>query len=112
MTEYFTQAQAIAAVSGLSKARLLAFSNAKLVVPCLYTAGPVYRPVELARLALLCDLADHFDMDGDALGLVIALIDQLHTARLRLRAVAEAKEPELQDLRLRVGARFVGFLAD
>jgi chaperone modulatory protein CbpM len=112
MTEYYTQSQAITLVPSLSHARLKAFMEADLIMPQALPDGPVFRPVDLARLALLCDLADQFDMDGDALGVVIALIDQLHTARLRLRAMAQAMEPEPQDLRLRVGARFVGFLAD
>ena len=111
MTEYITQDQAIAAVPGLSKARLCAFQNADLITPTASTAGPMFRPADLARLALLCDLADHFDLEGDALGVVIGLIDQLHVARQRLFAWAEAMEPEPHDLRQRVGARFVGILA-
>jgi hypothetical protein len=35
----------------------------------------------------------------------------LHTARLRLCAIAQAMEDEPQDLRQRVGARLIGILA-
>ena len=111
MTEYFTQRQVIAAVPGLSPARLAAFLDADLMVPAQSTAGPMYRPVDLARLELLCDLADQFELRADALGVVIGLIDQLHAARLRLHAMAQAMEAEPQDLRARVGARLVGILA-
>lgn len=111
MTEYFTQDQAIAAVPRLSQSRLVAFLDADLVVLHSLGAGPVFRPIDLARLALLCDLADQFDLDGDALGVVIGLIDQLHTARHALHAMAQAIEAEPRDLRARVGARFVGILA-
>ena len=79
MTEHVTQEQAIAAVPGLSQARLAAFLDADLLVPLTFTDEPEFRPIDLARLALLCDLADHFDLEGDALGVVIGLIDQLHT---------------------------------
>jgi chaperone modulatory protein CbpM len=111
MTEYVTQDQAIAAVPGLSRLRLKAFLAADLITPQATAAGPLFRPIDLARLALLNDLADHFDLEGDALGVVIGLIDQLHATRHRLFAMAQAMEAEPQDLRHRVGARFVGILA-
>jgi chaperone modulatory protein CbpM len=111
MTAYFTREQAIAAVPGLSQARLAAFQEAELVAQTPSARGPMFRAIDLARLELLCDLADHFDLQGDALGVVIGLIDQLHTARLRLHAMAEAMEAEPQELRQRVGARFVTILA-
>ncbi len=111
MTDTITQDQVLAAVPGLSHARLLGFLEAELIMPQTSATGPLFRPVDLARLALLADLADHFDLEGDALGVVIGLIDQLHATRLRLFAMAQAIEAEPQDLRSRVGARFVGILA-
>jgi chaperone modulatory protein CbpM len=111
MIEYFTHDQAIAAVAGLSKSRLASFQAADLIQPTPTTSGQVWTTVDLARLALLCDLADHFDLEGDALGVVIGLIDQLHDTRQRLFAMAQAIEDEPQDLRRRVGTRFLGILA-
>ena len=110
MTGFITQDEIIAAVPGLSHARLAAFLEADLVMPTSSATGPVFRPIDLARLELICDLADHFDLEGDALGVMIELIDKLHTARLHLHAMAQAIEAEPQDLRQRVGARFVGIL--
>ena len=112
MTEYFTQNQAIAAVAGLTPALLGDFQRADLITPTHVPDGLMFRSVDLARLELLCDLVDQFDLDTDALGVVIGLIDQLHTARLRLFAMARAIEAEPQDFRHRVGARFVGILTD
>lgn len=111
MTEYVTQDQTVAAVPGLSQERLFGFLSADLIRPQTSASGPLFHPIDLARLALLCDLADHFDLEGDALGVVIGLVDQLHATRLRLFAMAEALEAEPQELRSRVGARFVGILA-
>lgn len=110
MTEYFTQTQVVAAIPGLSQARLAAFLEADLIIPLSPAADPLFRPIDLARLELLCDLADHFDLDDDALGVVIGLIDQLHTARARLHAMAQAMEEEPQDLRQRVSARIIAYL--
>ena len=111
MTTYFTFNQTIGAVPGLSQPQLVGFLDADLVRPTLTADGPVFRAADLARLELLCDLADQFDLAADALGVVIGLIDQLHDTRRHLHAMAEAMEGEPQDLRARVGARFVGILA-
>ncbi len=111
MTEYFTRDQAMAAVPGLSLPRLASFHAAGLIAPSSATHGPVLTAADLARLALLCELADHLDLDDDALGVVISLIDQLHDTRQRLFAMAQAMQAEPQDLRQRVGARFLGILA-
>ncbi len=110
MTTYFTFNQTIAAVPGLSLPQLVAFLDVDLVRPTLSADGPVFRAADLARLELLCDLADQFDLAADALGVVIGLIDQLHDTRRQLHAMAAAMEAEPQDLRQRIGARFVGIL--
>ena len=110
MIEYYTQQQVVAAVPGLSQARLAAFLQAKLVFPLQSPSGPLFRPIDLARLELLGDLADHLDMKADALGVVITLIDQLHASRRNLHAMAQALADEPQDLRQRVGARVIGIL--
>lgn len=110
MTTYFTLDQVISTVPGLSQPQLAAFLDAELVHPTLTADGPVFCTIDLARLELLCDLADQFDLQADALGVVIALIDQLHHARRHLRAVAQAMDAEPQDLRSRVGARVVSIL--
>lgn len=111
MMAYFTPHQAVAAVPGLSDAVLATFLEAGLVVPTASSLGPVFRQSDLARLELLCDLADSFGFDGEGLAVVIELIDQLHDTRRHLHAMARAMEAEPQDLRQRVGSRVVGILA-
>ncbi len=111
MITYFSRQQTIAAVPGLSDTGLAMFLEAGLVVPTSSSLGPVFGQGDLARLALLCELADNFDFDGDGLAVVMGLIDQLHDTRRRLNAMAEAMEAEPQDLRHRIGERFVGILA-
>lgn len=111
MTDCFTFAQAVAHVPGLTHTRLEAFIAADLVLPACAADVPSLCAADLARLQLLCELADHFDLDADALGVVIGLIDQLHDARQRLFAIAQAMEAEPQDLRARIGTRLIGLLA-
>ena len=107
MTARFTEDEAIAAVSRLTRTRLVAFLEAELVVPVQSDSGPVFYQIDLARIELLCDLADHFDLKGDALGVVMSLIDQLHTARHSLHAIAEVLQAEPAEVRQRVGARLI-----
>ncbi len=111
MTIYFTRHQTFAAVPGLSETVLATFIDAGLVVPTASSFGPVFREDDVARLALLCELADSFGFDGEGLAVVIELIDQLHDARRHLHAMAKSMEAEPQDLRHRIGERFVGILA-
>ena len=111
MSRYFTEDQALAAVPNLTKSQLVIFLAEGLISAQPSREGPLFRAVDLARLALLSDLTDHFDLEGDALAVVIELIDQLHTTRQHLRAMARAIEVEPQELRARVGARFIGLLA-
>jgi len=104
MTRYLTQDEVIAALPHLTRPRLMAFIAAEVVVPVVSPGGPLFRDLDLARLDLLCDLADPFDLEGDALALVITLIDQLHASRHRLRLIAAALAAEPAEVRARVGA--------
>jgi len=110
MSEIFTEAQAISLITRLTRTRLVGFVEAELVRPAAEAGGWTFAQADLARLELLCDLADAFDLDGDALGVVIGLVDQLHEARASLRAMAEAIEAEPAELRARLGLRLVAIL--
>lgn len=112
MTHHLTEDEVIAAIPGLTRTRLLTFIKTEVVIPLrLDQAGdpsPVFRQVDIARLQLLCELADDLEMDEAALGVVITLIDQLHAARNDLRAIARAVQAEPPDVRARIGAALVG----
>ena len=110
MTVFMSEADTILAVARLTHSRLQAFISAEVMVPVQSPDGPLFGPVDLARLELLCDLAEHFDLEGDALGVVMGLIDQLHSTRRRLHAVARALEAEPIEVRHRIGVRIVAGL--
>jgi len=65
----------------------------------------VYRRVDIARLELLCDLCDDFDLNDDALGIVMGLVDQLHGTRSDLVALMRALGEESDEVRARVTKR-------
>ena len=100
----FTEVQTLAAIPGLTRLRLTAFVQARIVMPLHAETGPVFRQADLARIELLCELAEEFGLDEDGLGLVMSLLDQLHAARRDLRAIAAAVAEEAPEVRARIGA--------
>ena len=86
MSERYTEEQAVAAVARLTRSRLTTFVEAEIVTPLHTETGLAYRQVDLVRMELLCELSDQFEIEEDALGVVISLIDQLHTTRADLHA--------------------------
>jgi chaperone modulatory protein CbpM len=106
MTDRFSEDEIIVTVTGLTRQRLVQFVEAEFVCPVQTDAGPVYRGIDQARLELLCELSEQFDLEDDALGVVISLVDQLHGVRAELRSVLDAVEAEHPDVRDRI-ARLV-----
>lgn len=100
MIEYFTVEQTLQRVTRLSRTRLTALIEVEAVIPAQADAGPLFGPGDLARLDLLCEFADIYDMEPEALAVMITVIDQLHTARrdrhMLLDAV-RAEAPEVQE---------------
>ena len=107
MTQIFTEDDTVAAIAWLTHSRLDMLVSAALVAPLQTDAGRLYRPVDLARLALLCDLAEQFDLTEDALAIVMSLVDALHTARFNLHCVAAALAAEPAKVQERVAKRFL-----
>ena len=103
MTEYLSEDQAISAVARLTRVQLVAFVEAEIIIPVMTETGPAFRKIDIMRLELLCELSEQFDMQDDALGVVISLVDQLHGIRAELRAVLDAVEIVQPVVRQRIG---------
>lgn len=102
---YFSEAEVLLAVPRLTLPRLQEFVTARIILPVQQADVWVYRRIDLARIELLCDLTEEFDLDDDALGLVIGLVDQLHEARRELRAICAAVAEEPSEVRNRIGGK-------
>lgn len=102
MTEIYTEEQTLTLVARLTRTRLTALVEAEAVVPTRGAAGPMFRRSDLARLDLLCEFAEVYDMEPDALALVITLIDQLHSARHDLHLLRDALRGEPSEVRTRI----------
>jgi len=100
---HYTEDDVIARITLLTRPQLISFVRAEIVMPLQSESGPVYRQIDLARIELLCELCDQYDLQEDALGMVMSLVDQLHGVRAELRVVLEAIEAEQADVRARLG---------
>ena len=61
--------------------------------------GVVYHSIDVARLELACELHEQYDMEADALSMMISLIDQMHGLRAELREVLNAVEAQPDPVR-------------
>lgn len=104
MTDFFSEDEVVITVTRLTRSQLFQFIEGELVKPQRDTGGYVFRPIDIARLELLCDLSQDLDLDETALGIVISLIDQLHGARQEVSAMAHAIDILPSEVRDRVFA--------
>ena len=99
MTEHYTEDQALGQVVHLTRSRLTALIDAGAIQPARGDGGLVFGAGDMARLALLSELADLYDMQPEALAVLITVIDQMHAARRdrsALLAAIAAETPEVQ----------------
>ncbi|MDP5307535.1 hypothetical protein [Paracoccus spongiarum] len=104
MVRYYSETEVITLIEDLSPPRLKAYLSARIVHPVTTPQGLGYRDADLARLQLLCDLSEAYDLPEDALQMVMSLVDQLNTARGDLRALMRAVSSEPDEVRRRIQA--------
>lgn len=105
MTTFYTEEQVISVVGRLSRVHLISYIQADIVRPISTEDGLRFRAIDIARLELLCDLSEHFEIEEDTIGLVVTLIDQLNDARTDLTALVEAVAAEPHEVRASIGRR-------
>ena len=102
MTGHYSETDVVAILDDLDPARLGFFVRSRVVTPVVTPQGHVFTDTDLARLQLLCDLSEFYDLPEDGLRLVMSLIDQLNTARGDMRALIEARASEPAEVRGRI----------
>lgn len=107
MTERFTQSEAIAAVARLTETRLTAYLALGVVRPDRSSGALSFRRIDIARLDLICELSETYELEDEALATMLSLLDQLHAARRDLRAMAGAVAMEAPEVAARVAAALV-----
>ncbi len=94
-----TEEELIQAISRLTSDRLTEYLAAEIVIPEQSDQGVVYHSIDVARLELACELHEQYDMEADALSMMISLIDQMHGLRAELREVLNAVEAQPDPVR-------------
>ena len=104
-TRFYSETEVVARVEGLTVARLRAFVAAECLAPAERDGRLAFAEADLARARLLAELVTDFDLDADAAGMVISLVDQIHGLRRALRQLGEAVASEPGDVRERIRIR-------
>lgn len=102
MTRYYSETEVVTLIDDLTPPRLQTFLRAHIVQPVTTPEGPGYREADVARLQLLCDLSESYQLPEDSLQMVMSLIDQLNTARGDMRALMRAVASEPDEVRVRI----------
>ncbi len=102
MARLYSRAEVIAELDDLTPDRLDLFTRTGLIAPLTTAQGEAFDEAGAARLQLLCDLAECYDLTGDALALVMSLIDQLNSARGDMRALMRAVADQPDEVRGRI----------
>ncbi|TBN37766.1 hypothetical protein EYE42_14060 [Paracoccus subflavus] len=108
MARHYSETEVVAILEGLDPARLRFFVKSHVVTPLVTPHGHAFTETDVARLQLLCDLSEFYDLPEDALCMVMSLIDQLNTARGDMRALIQALASEPAEVRGRIMAHVHG----
>jgi chaperone modulatory protein CbpM len=109
MTQIYTSEQAIAAIAPLTAERLSHFEQLRIIAPVNTPDGPRYHVLDIRRITLLCELTDDFEVNEDALVIIMSLIDQLHGAHCKLEHVVRAIAQEPSETKVRLSQRLYDF---
>ncbi len=107
MKRYYSETEVVAEVNGLTVVQLRAFVAAECLTPAERDGRMAFVEADVARARLLAELASDFELDADAAGLVVSLIDQIHGLRRQLRALGEAVADEDAAARARIRSRLL-----
>jgi chaperone modulatory protein CbpM len=72
--------------------RLQIFIERGWISPPVVDGRPVFRDVDVARAALIADLADQMGVNDEGVDLVLDLLDQLYSLRLAFGTLIDALE--------------------
>ena len=108
MTRFYSETEVVARVEGLTVARLRSFVAAECLAPAEREGRLAFAEADVARVQLLAELEQDFDLDAEAAGMVISLVDQIHGLRRALRRLGEAVGSEPDEVRARIRSRLAG----
>lgn len=105
MNILYTEEEILSSVGRATRQQLTVWIDADLVRPTMSEGGHRFSQMDVARLELICDLCETFDLEDDALSMVLSLLDQLHGVRAELLSFTKAIADEPETVRARIAAR-------
>ncbi len=97
-----TRAEILDALPELTEGELDALIRFSVISPVQSARGPLFRELDVARLQLILELEDCYQLDREGLALVMSLIDQLNGLRGDMRAMLRAVASETPETRARL----------
>jgi len=94
--------QLLSRVAGIDRDDLDLWVEEGWVRPALHQGRPVFRDVDVARVRLIVEIRDDFNVRRENIPLILSLIDQVHGLRGELRSLAEAVDAQPVDVRRRI----------
>ncbi len=91
--------EALAAVARISREDLDLWIRRQWVRPQPEGSGWRFAEVDVARIALICELRDDLRLDDEAMPVVLSLLDQVYELRRRLRALGAAVAAQPYEVR-------------
>ena len=85
--------------SGLDRIELLRWVENRWVLPERQGGSWVFREVDVARVELILEIRREWELDDDAMPLVLGLLDQIYELRRQLRRLCDAVAAQPAEIR-------------
>lgn len=93
-----TQEEVLNTVEGLSNSLLEICLEEGWINPVRTHQGPSFARIDIVRLQLIVTLRHDLDVNDESVPIILALIDQIHGLRYKLRSLTEAVEAQPRDI--------------
>jgi chaperone modulatory protein CbpM len=102
------ESELIARFTCLERQVLIAWIEEGVIAPHRDAEGYLFDQVDESRVALACDLHYRMGLEHASLPVILSLIDQLHEARHRLKALTQALAGQPEAVRREIAAWMAG----
>jgi chaperone modulatory protein CbpM len=85
--------------SGLDRIELLRWVENRWVLPERQSGSWVFHEVDVARVELILEIRREWELDDDAMPLVLGLLDQIYELRRQLRRLCDAVAAQPAEIR-------------
>lgn len=99
-----TEVDLVRRIDGLTVEELHYCVQRGWLAPSTGGGGTYFLEVDVARLRFVRELRFDLEVDEDAIPMLLSLVDQVHTLRHELRAVAEAIQEQPADIQDEIAA--------